>query len=65
MKRETFCKKNDFFEKNGIVKEYFFQNSKNYAKGFQIFFLKKTVNSILKDLYEYLFLKIPAKNSFK
>ena len=27
------------------------------------FFLEKTVISVLKDLYEYLFLKIPAKNS--
>ena len=58
MKRETFCKF-DFFEKNGIVKEYFFQNSKKYAKGFQLF-LKK-LNSILRDLYEYLFLKFQPK----
>ena len=41
----------------------FFKTVKNYAKGFQLFFKKNSI-LILKDLYEYLFLKIPAKNSF-
>ena len=62
MKKETFCKKNDFFEKKWDSKKIFFQNSKKLCKMFSTF-LKKIVNSILKDLYEYLFLKIPAKNS--
>ena len=72
MKKETFCKKKDFFEKNGIEKEYFFKTVKNYAKCFQLFFKNckfytwklnstKIVNST--KMYEYLFLKIPAKNS--
>ena len=37
-KEKPFVKKTTFLKKNGIVKEYFFQNSKNYAKGFQPFF---------------------------
>ena len=39
-KIDAFCKKTTFLKQNGVVKEYFFQNSKKLCKGFQLF-LKK------------------------
>ena len=52
-----------FLKKNWRVKESFFQNSKKIAKGFQ-HFLKKTVKSILNDLYEHLNLKTLCQKFF-
>ena len=60
MKRETFCKKKLFWKKWDSKRIFFSKQLKIMQKVFN-FILKKTVNSILKDLYEYLFLKIPAK----